>query len=158
MNSWKIILATAIIFGAGVVTGGLLVNYVDHAHHPKAVRKMQPNADAHSPNNTNRNQQARVRPPELFGRDSKDFMRQLDEMLKLTPEQHEAIQKVIAEGQSQMQKSVQNVRQDTRRKVRDQLTPDQQKQFDELMKRALRRPPSTNAPPDLPTNVPPRGL
>lgn len=32
MNSWKIILATVVIFGCGVVTGGLLVNYVERAH------------------------------------------------------------------------------------------------------------------------------
>ena len=28
MNSWKIILATVIIFGAGVVVGGLLVQHI----------------------------------------------------------------------------------------------------------------------------------
>ena len=28
MNSWKIILAAVVIFGAGVITGGLLVNHV----------------------------------------------------------------------------------------------------------------------------------
>ena len=38
MNSWKVILATVVIFGAGVMTGGLLVNYVDHSHHPATTR------------------------------------------------------------------------------------------------------------------------
>ena len=32
MNNWKVIFATAVIFGAGVVTGGLLVNYVTYSH------------------------------------------------------------------------------------------------------------------------------
>ena len=32
MNSGKIILAAVVIFGCGVVTGGLLVNYVESAH------------------------------------------------------------------------------------------------------------------------------
>ncbi len=32
MNSWKVILATVVIFGAGVLTGGLLVNYVEREH------------------------------------------------------------------------------------------------------------------------------
>ena len=30
MNTWKIILATLVIFVAGVLTGGLLVSYTDH--------------------------------------------------------------------------------------------------------------------------------
>jgi len=28
VNNWKVILATIVIFGAGVVTGGLLVSHV----------------------------------------------------------------------------------------------------------------------------------
>ena len=48
MNNWKVIFATVVIFGAGVITGGLLVNYVNYshgrpAHHPPLT------ADAHAP-------------------------------------------------------------------------------------------------------------
>ena len=31
MNTWKVILATLVIFITGVVTGGLLVSYADRA-------------------------------------------------------------------------------------------------------------------------------
>jgi hypothetical protein len=42
VNSWKIILATVVIYGAGVMTGGLLVSYVyyvDHSH-PKNFHRL----------------------------------------------------------------------------------------------------------------------
>jgi hypothetical protein len=158
VNSWKIILATIVIFGAGVIAGGLLVNHVErtnrNSHRPPWAAEGRPPGGEREPGRGM--EFPRPRQPELFGRESKDFMRQLDEMLKLTSGQHDAIQEIIADGQSQMQKAVQSVRQDTRLKVRDQLAPDQQKQFDDLMRRAPRRPPNaTPAPPvSLPTNAP----
>jgi hypothetical protein len=159
VNSWKIILATIVIFGAGVMAGGLLVSHVDRSN--RNARHWPGAPESRPPGNTNRAQLAHMRPPELFGRESKDFMRQLDESLKLTPGQHDTIQEIIAEGQEQMQKAVQSVRQDTHRKVRDQLTPDQQKQFDELMRRPSQHHGMTNAPLAFPpgfTNGPPGGV
>ena len=35
MNTWKVILATLVIFIAGVLTGGLLVGYSDRAQHKR---------------------------------------------------------------------------------------------------------------------------
>jgi len=67
----------------------------------------------------------------------------LEEELQLTPEQHDAIQKSISEGQNQMRK----VMQDSRLQIRALLTPDQQKQFDVLIKHQSRKTLSnTNAP------------
>ena len=42
MNSWKVILATLVIFGAGVVTGGLLVSYAVHTNLVMAPAKPAP--------------------------------------------------------------------------------------------------------------------
>jgi hypothetical protein len=42
---WKVILATLVIFGTGVITGGLLVNYTNHtapAAHPSPTVNVQP--------------------------------------------------------------------------------------------------------------------
>ena len=52
MNSWKIILATVVIFGAGVLTGGLLVNCVHckppgNVEPPAVGANLRPSADNH---------------------------------------------------------------------------------------------------------------
>ena len=120
MNSWKVILATVVIFGTGVLTGGLLVNYVDHGHWNLP----------------------RSRSPEMWRR---DFLEHLDKALKLTPAQHDAIKKVITEGQGGMRHEMERIHQ----QIRAELTPDQQKRFEKMLKRfAPQRPPRDNAPPD----------
>jgi hypothetical protein len=164
VNNWKVIFATVVIFGAGVITGGLLVNYVQHPHfrsqhakfpsvsetHP-ATNSITNNPTTHPPDNS------KLRPPEIL---SKQFLQQLDGTLHLTADQRETIQKIIGESQNQIRKVVQ----DGRLEIREVLTPDQQKQFDELVKRPFRHPIyGTNAPATLPvptnsaaasTNVP----
>ena len=160
MNNWKVIFATAVIFGAGVVTGGLLVNYVTYSHprnnfrHPAATAEVHPPATNQLPHLADA---PKPRLPEIL---SKDFVEKLEGELQLAPEQRAAIEKIIAEGQGEMQKSVQAVRQETRRKVRDQFTPEQQAQFDFLMKRPQKKAaPTTNVitvlpPQPLTTNAP----
>jgi len=147
VNNWKIIptivLATVLIFGAGVITGGLLVNQFQKAH-PKAAHKPAPAAELH-PAVTNQllvstNDPARLRPPEVL---SKRFLQQLDVDLGLKPAQREAIQKIIEDGQNQMRKAMQ----DARLEIREVLTPEQQIQFDGLVKRPFHKPIfGTNAP------------
>jgi uncharacterized membrane protein len=152
VNNWKVIFATAVIFGAGVVTGGLLVNYVQQSHprlehrpaaapktHPAAVNSMAHPAEAGKP-----------RLPEVLNR---QFMQRLDGFLHLAPEQRQAIQKIIGEGQNQMRKVVQ----DARLEIRDVLAPEQRRKFDELVRRPFRKPLfGTNAPAAMPpvTNEP----
>lgn len=145
MNSWKVILATIVIYGAGVVTGGLLVNHVHHSYARNPRRAETPAAPGNSISPTNGQGQAASkspRPPEIL---NKQFLQRLDEELHLAPDQHEAIQKIITEGQNLIHKTVL----DARLEIREQLTPQQRSQFDELVKRPPpRRPPgSTNAPP-----------
>jgi len=160
VNSWKIILATVVIFGCGVVTGGLLVNYVERAHpeirHPFAGPRHDRPASQELP---------LPRPQMLNQR----FVEQLGAALHLTPEQREKIGKIIADGQERNRDLWKLVSQDVRQRIRTELTPEQKKQFEELMKQlSPHRPPAstnapvtlppTNAPPDSATNVPPPGL
>ena len=155
MNSWKVILATIVIYGAGVVTGGLLVNHVHHsyARNPKRT-EAAPSTNSASPTN-GQNQAASKSPrqPEIL---SRQFLQRLDAELHLTPDQHDAIQKIITDGQNLMHKTIL----DARLEIREQLAPEQRSQFDELVKRPQRRSPnSTNAPPanapaTAPTNAP----
>ena len=144
MNFWKVILATFVIYGAGVMTGGLLVNRVDteprNPHHADASPRALTNNPA-------------ARPPHLPDIMNKQFLQRLDAELHLTADQREAIQKIISDSQNLIHKTVQ----DARLEIREQLTPEQRSCFDELVKRPPRRPPNaTNAPPVLsgPTNAP----
>src|SRR6516164_1708077 len=79
------------------------------------------------------------RPPRLPEILNKQFLQRLDEELHLTQDQREAIQKIITEGQNQMRKTMM----DARLEIREQLTPEQRSQFDELVKRPIRRMPNS---------------
>ena len=156
MNSWKIILATIVIYGAGVMTGGLLVSYVCYVDHSHPKNFHRPAAAANSVIQTNSASQPK--PPHVPEILSKQFVEQLNDELQFTPEQRAAIEKIIADGQGQMRKAVQAVRQDAHQQIRDQLTPGQQKQFEALIKQfAPHHPPRDKTPPGFPppTNLPP---
>ena len=137
MNDWKIIFATVVIFGAGVISGGLLVNYADLAH-LKAVQPVtvpQDVTNSLASVSTNRppktGNPAKARLPEIL---SKQFVDRLERELQLTLEERADIEKIIADEQDEMRKAVQNVRQDARQKIREQLTDGQRKRFDDLFK------------------------
>jgi hypothetical protein len=141
VNNWKVIFATVVIFGTGVLTGGLLVNYVQHCSTKAAKAKtteakpVDPKAQTTGTNAPPKStdNSAKPRPPEIL---NKAFLQRLSEDLQLTSDQREAIQKIMNEGQNQIRKAMQ----DARLEIRDVLTPDQQKQFDELVKRPFKRP------------------
>jgi hypothetical protein len=156
VNFWKVILATIVIYGAGVMTGGLLVNHVDHSR-PRNFHRMEaalPSTNSVAQTNSPNPQASR--PPRLPEMLSRQFLQRLDAELHLAPDQHDAIQKIITDGQNLMHKTML----DARLEIREQLTPEQRGQFDEMVKRPLRRPfGSTNAPPAnipaaMPTNAP----
>ena len=143
MNSWKVIIATVVIFGAGVITGGLLVNYVQHCKAKSGKPPQAVAAGVAQSKMTNAQTAKPQRPPEIL---SKEFLQRLDKELELTPVQHEAVQKIISECQSLIRKTIH----DGRLEIREVLTPAQLAQFDELIKRPSRRPLfNTNAPADL---------
>lgn len=166
MNYWKVILATVVIFGAGVFTGGLLVNFVNHSH-PKNGHHSQANAGTHAAtNNPAPPRWAEIPPPRLAEKLGKQFVQQLNDELALTPEQRDKIEKLIAEGQERNREIWTNVApkmravmQEVNQQIRAELTPEQLKIFEEMVKHPPHRPPAfTNSPPanppPPPTNAP----
>ena len=142
MNSWKVILASLVIFGAGVVTGGLLVNHVNHFH-PREVFRPPPDIPI---------------PRSIAEHGSKQFIQQLTDKLQLTPAQKDKIQKIIADGQDRnhciwtnVAPKMRDVIQDVNKQIREQLTPAQQEQFEEILRHPPRKSNATNAPPNLST-------
>jgi uncharacterized membrane protein len=149
VNNWKVIFATVVIFGAGVITGGLLVNYAQQNTKKSPRNKPSANMEAKSAN-IHQVENGKPRPPEIL---SKQFLQQLNESLQLRAEQREEIRKILADGQNQIRKAIQ----DARLEIREVLTSEQKELFDELIKRPFRKPIyNTNGPVLLPqseTNV-----
>jgi hypothetical protein len=139
VNPWKLILATVIIFGAGVIMGGLLV----FATQPKA----KPAHHAPSVSAVTNRPPAVVRPvvevlnvhqPEIL---SQQFLAQLDDNLQLNPAQSDAIHKIIACGQEQNRviwtncaAQTRQVLQEVKQHIQEQLSADQKKKFEKLLK------------------------
>jgi Spy/CpxP family protein refolding chaperone len=154
VNTWKVILATMLIFATGVVTGGLLVRHSERArnHRPQlhpagAVRPAQPASPG----------VMRI-----------DFLRRLERELDLTREQREPIDKILKDGQERMKKLMDTVeprRREEFRKTLEEfravLTPDQRAHFDELLKHQQQRAHEQrkSAPTrERPAPVPPPGI
>ena len=134
MNEWRVIFATVVIFGTGVVTGGLLVSHVDQSHfHGGAAHKAaNPNNAAAGPNLDTNGAGPIFRVSEILNKPS--FLNNLDTRLTkekqaLSLEQRKSIEAAIAEGQKEMRQLVQTVNQS----VRQELTPEQRKKYDELL-------------------------
>lgn len=151
MNNWKVIptivLATVLIFSAGVFTGGFLVNSVKTSKPKKNTRSEA--AQTNNPAAILSTNAVAVQPPkparapEIL---SKEFLQRLDVELRLMPEQHEAIQKIINDGQREVKKAMN----DARLEIRDVLKQDQLKQFDAMVK-PNKKP--ADAPKKLPDGV-----
>jgi hypothetical protein len=155
VNSWKVILATLVIFGAGVVTGALLIGYSG-----KTLRgKILTSGTSHGTNVVNRD---KIQPP-LNGPLRKDFLDRLDKELKLSAPQRERIEKIISEGQENTKELWSLVEPDiyaemagAKARIRQELTPEQQTHFAECLKKRPAAKPATNAPPaQAITNPPP---
>ncbi len=120
-----------VIFGAGVVTGGLLVQHV----HPARDRRPQRSGTA-----------LRMAQPPSPGLLRFEFLRRMERDLDLTAEQREPIDRILKEGQDRMKKLMETVeprrREELKRTIdefRGVLTPEQQKRFDELLKQQQQR-------------------
>ena len=154
MNSWNLILATVVIFGAGVITGGLLVEHVVQPH-PKFIHHPPAATTApvtNSPPVVRSADLLNLKQPALL---TQEFVQKLDDQLQLTPAQRDAIQKIICTGQEQNHSIITNctaqyhqVLQEVRQRIREQLNPDQLKEFEKLLKQMhppARKPGGTNA-------------
>jgi Spy/CpxP family protein refolding chaperone len=120
VNTWKVILATLVLFGAGVVTGGLLVQHSILAKSPRAQHPAGV---------------ARQTPPSPWGM-RYEFLRRMGRDLDLTQEQRDRIDKILTESQEQTRKAVHEEFQRTKTAFREVLTPEQQTKFDDLIKRS----------------------
>jgi hypothetical protein len=157
VNTWKIILATVVIFVAGAITGGLVVGFSDQS---RALHKGSKSPDVVSASNTNH--EIRV-PAPMFGPLRKDFIDRLQKELKINVTQREHIEKIICEGQEQLRNvwwevepDIHDILNETKNKIRAELTEAQQAQFEELLKSRSHNPakPATNAPPVLTNSTP----
>jgi hypothetical protein len=167
VNPWKIVVATLVIFGTGVITGGLLVSYSDRALHrsvpgPRAANNPRPMPGTQNP----MARENRV-PPPMPAPLRKDFLDRLERELNLTTGQRDRIEKIIAEGQDRTRQVWQTVEPEmrtelmtTRERIRNELNADQLQRFEDIMRHPQRRPDdvSTNRPYLRRGGSPPRGV
>jgi hypothetical protein len=126
VNSWKVILATIVIFGAGVFTGALVVQYttgVYEARHQRTGFGFR-SAESGSP-----------------GGMRLEFLRRMQRDLDLTADQRERIDKLLKQSQERTRKLMEPVApqlhqelQRAKAEFREVLTSAQQSHFDELLK------------------------
>lgn len=151
MNTWKIILATLLIFGSGVVTGGLVVA---HSERIKQRPFFQQRREA--------NERNRVLPREVNSRPvgvqpsvpnpqanpplgmpgglRMELLQRMERTMNLTSGQREKIETILRESQERVrvileptQPQVRHEMQTARESIRQVLTRDQITKFDELM-------------------------
>lgn len=126
-----------VIFGCGVVTGALLMK----SQLPLAV---SPDVVSH-PLSTNQ-------PPPLNQFQRPEFLRRMQKQLDLSPAERDDITKIMKASQErsrplwdqispQLHAEVKRVREE----IRNVLTPEQQKKFDELLKARPRKMDGTNS-------------
>jgi len=128
VNTWKVILATLVIYGTGVVTGAMVASLSAPAETPAPVRH------------------AAVQPPapeQQQQQQHEDFLRRMDRQLTLTPEQHEQIAKALKDSQRRTKvirdKTNPEMREEVarvRREIVGFLTPEQATIFGEIPSKA----------------------
>jgi hypothetical protein len=140
---WKVILATLVIFIAGILTGAVMSRRHFHLRPPLPPLR-ETGEKISSPPGTNRETTRLTmpfnRPP---GRGlAKDFLERLDKELALASDQRKRIQKILEESQKRnkeiWEKIAPEIREEMKRsrdEIREVLSSDQRKAMDELMKR-----------------------
>ncbi len=145
MRYWQVIFATLVIFGAGVITGGLLVNNSYHAQ----VAASAPVSPATNPAPPVPNVSSVIVPPSNTPPDGggnanrlkKDFLTRYGQQLQLTPEQDKKIEIILSESQNRTREISAKIAPElheevkrTRERIKAELNPEQAKKFDELIK------------------------
>jgi len=128
VNSWKVILATMVIFGAGVVTGGLVVRHAQRA-----------NADLPRP--LRAAAQFRAALPPVAGLTRIEFLRRAERDLDLNRDQRERIDRLLKESQLRTRRLMEPIDPQIREELRrtkseflDVLTPEQRARFEDIVK------------------------
>ena len=146
MNAWKIVLATLVIFIAGIITGASLVKFaqgrggrMNSRPQPEINRPGNPGR----PENPNRRNDPELgnQPGQQPGLVNRQFVLGLDRQLKLTPEQRDKVEKFMMEGQerirqlrSKLEPEMRKEMQSVNEQIKTILTPDQREQFERIMK------------------------
>jgi Spy/CpxP family protein refolding chaperone len=127
VNSWKVILATVVIFGAGIITGAMVVQFTS-ASGLQRHQRVGHSAEVGSP-----------------GGMRLEFLRRLQRDLNVTSDQRERIDRVLKQSQERSRKVMEPVAPQLHQELlrakaefREVLTPDQQVRFDELLKQQQR--------------------
>jgi Spy/CpxP family protein refolding chaperone len=130
VSPWKVVLATLVIFVAGLVTGAVGVHRLVKTNRPP------PRAEPMHP---------------WMLRDG--FRAELDRRLQLTPEQSESIERIMREGQERVREisslvtpEIQAELKAVRAEIRDVLTPEQRREFEEIIRTRRPRPPEIERP------------
>ncbi len=132
MSLWKVILATLVIYTAGLFTGVIAVRVT--TNWAKPVRPPR--------------QPVGQLPPPYVMRE--EFVRRLADEVRLSPPQRERILKAVRESQERVKElysligpEVSEEMQYVREAIRAELTPDQEHRYDEFMRKIQRRKPDT---------------
>jgi len=142
VSSWKVILATMVIFACGVITGAMVTRTV------VIKTEERPVATGAAP--------SRMAAGPVLQLQRAEFFKRLDKQLDLTAEQHDQIGKILKASQErtqplwdqiapQMRAELKTVREE----IRGELTPEQRKKFVEMMKGKRKpetAPPGNGAP------------
>lgn len=123
-----------VIFGAGVITGGLLVHNTTPVPPAKAHKQASTSASVSRPGPLMTPGNARV-----------DFLKRVQRELNLTSEQRQQIEEVLRKSQERTRKLMEPVTpkireeiQQTREEFKAVLTPEQVAEFDRLWKQQQR--------------------
>jgi len=161
VNTWKVILATVIIFIAGAITGGLVVRNSRNAKIPAVIKPENGHAASTAVQNTNATRQFKL-PPPLMGPLARNFVDRLQRELNIDAGQRERIERIICDGQEttrliwqEIEPDIHHTLVETKDKIRCELTPEQLAKFEELFKMKPKPVPSTNATPAVVTNTVP---
>jgi len=149
VNNWKVIFATLVIFGTGVVTGGLLVSHADRVQQrrrrpsPAGQQEAGARAQTNAAGSHELGRASLPNPvPQLL---RKDFLQNLDREVHLTSDQHERIEKIMSEGQEYSRQLWEHIAPEMRTEMAQVkehilavLTPVQRERFEALVKQRPR--------------------
>jgi Spy/CpxP family protein refolding chaperone len=132
VNTWKVILATLVIFVAGLVTGAVVVWHSERLFSNPSQHQTTPPHPG---------------PAVSTGGLRLDFLRRMQRDLNLSAAQNKEIDKLLKESQERsriiMEPVAPQIREElarTREEFRKVLTPEQQARFEELLKHPPHRP------------------
>lgn len=168
MNAWKVIFATLVIFGAGIVTGALAVKHSQRVHWRETLaQSVSASKQVQPPETASRSTNRVFTPPGPLMGLRKDFIKNMERDLELTEAQRERIEKILGDGQEETRQlwdpvapKMKEVWIKVKENIRAELTEEQTKKYEEFMKRGRkpddRKSPAPGNPPlkDPPAAVP----